>query len=433
MLNERWITLLIFIGLLGLVWRVPALAAVGLISLVVLVASYAFRLVALKGIRYSRRLNETRVFMGEPVDVACRLENDSRLPALSLHVRDDSPRGFVEAQELSEHDVAPLAETLEEDATGRVNLSQTAALKPRAQITRAFHLRATRRGYHVFAEPRVRAADLLGISEVDRVEPLRDKVLVYPRVFALEELGLPARQPLGAIASLRRLIEDPTRNMGARDYQPGDPFRHIHWKATAHRGALQTRVFEHTAEPTSTVLLNVTTFENDWVGVDVERFEWAIAVAASIASWLHENGCTVGVSTNGCTPEVPDAIRVKPRRSPDQLTHVLETLAMLHPFTAMRFNEFVLHEMRHIPQGSSLIVVTPLLTEAIDIALRRLHDLGRRMLVVCADRAAPDLGALPFDAVHVPPTQDFTQVTGLAHMDARGAPRRAGAQTGSGR
>ena len=54
MLNERWITLLVFVGLLGLVWRVPALAAIGMISLVVLVASFGLRLRALKGIRYTR-------------------------------------------------------------------------------------------------------------------------------------------------------------------------------------------------------------------------------------------------------------------------------------------------------------------------------------------------------------------------------------------
>jgi uncharacterized protein (DUF58 family) len=404
MTNERWATLLIFVGAIGVLWRVPAFAAIGVIGLTVVIASHLLRQRALRNVHYTRRLNETRAFVGETVNVACRANNGGRLPVVSLIVRDEGPKGFVEADPQS-------GKPIDTDVSAGADMAQVLSLKPHAFASRTFHLSATRRGYFAFKPPTLNAIDLLGLSEIERVESLRDAVIVYPRVFTYDELSLPARQPMGELLSLRRFIEDPSRNVGARDYEPGDSFRQIHWKASAHRGELQTRVFEHTSEPTTTILVNVTTFPDDWFGVDVERFEWAVSVAASLAVWAHESECTIGLSSNGCTPNLPEALRVKPRRSPDQLVRVLESLALLNAFTAARFEEFLMSEQRHVAFGSTLIIVTPLVTPQIEMAVHRLHSLGKRMVFICVDRVAPDLSHLPCPAFHLPPNTEFAEWT----------------------
>jgi len=287
-----------------------------------------------------------------------------------------------------------------------VNLTQLLALKPGEHTSRSTVVRATRRGYYAFGTSHLRAFDLLGMSVVERNDTTRDALIVYPQIFPLEKLDIPTRDPFGAMPAMRRLIEDPSLVMGSRDYQYGDPFRQIHWKSTAHTSRLQTKVCEHTSDPTVMILLNVTTLIHDWHGTDVERFEWAISVAGSIAAWAHDTGCTVGLSSNGCAPNMPEAIRVKPKRAPNQLSRLMESLAVLTSFTALYFDLYLLSEQRHVPFGATMIVVTPLLTPEIEASLRRLHMLGKRIILIDTDYTATGLGDLPFLAYHVPPAAD---------------------------
>jgi uncharacterized protein (DUF58 family) len=395
--DERWMTLLLFITVAGVILHIPAMSALGVLSISIISASALLRRRTLNDVTYERRFNETRLFMGEIVEVACNLINRSRLPIVSLQVDDFAPAGFQDA------------DTPEEPykSDERINLSQITALKPGEHTARVTHLRAMRRGYYVFSTASLRAMDILGLSMQERVDKPNDMLIVYPRVFTLDDLGLPTHDPFGAFAALRRLVEDPSRIMGARDYRLGDPFRQIHWKATAHAGALQTRVCENTSEPTSVVMLNVSTFEEDWRGTDVERFEWTLSVAGSLAVWADKSGCTIGLSSNGTAPSLPEALRVRPRRSPNQLTRILESLAVMYSFTLTPFDMFLLAEQSRVPQGATLLVVTPVFTPRIVTALLRLNQLGKNIILIVVDRQAPDTHDLPFPVYHIPPPPGF--------------------------
>ncbi len=406
-MSERWLRLLIVAGVLGVILRAPALTLVVSIMLALIALSLMLRTLAFRRVSYSRRISETRGFVGETLRITTRTENAGYLPIFSLSVQDDSPKHFDEIEPgQPERDAAIIPTTPAATRPERADLQQLTAIRPRSINTNTFDLRSHRRGYFNFPTPVLRAIDLVGMGEEERAEPqpVHNTILIYPKLYLLDELKLPEKQPMGALVSLRRLIEDPARNMGARDYAPGDSFRQIHWPATAHRGSLQTRINEHTADPVTMILLNVTTFEDDWIGVDVERFEWTVSVAGSLARWAHESGATIGLVSNGATPGIPEALRVRARRSPDQLARVLESLATLIAFTGSRYEEFVLTEQRNVPFGSSLILVTGLVTPRIEIAIHRLHELGKRMLLVCCDRSMPDLSGLPCAAIHLPPT-----------------------------
>jgi len=409
----------VFIAALGVLLRIPALAALGVIGVCLASATAWLQRRALRGIAYERRFNETRLFVGETVTVSGHVFNRSRLPAISVQIDDSAPKGFLRADRADRADRperaapepadwrAPAPADEEEDEDLAVPMSQLLALKPGEHTSRSVTLRATRRGYFAFGPPRLRAFDLLGMSLAERADPSRDALIVYPQVFPLDKLGIPTRDPFGAMPAMRRLIEDPSLVMGSRDYQYGDSFRQIHWKASAHMSRLQTRGCEHTSDPTVMILLNVTTLKHDWHGTDVERFEWALSVAGSVATWADGIGCTVGLSSNGCAPNMPEAIRVKPRRSPRQLSQLMESLAVLASFTALHFDLFVLTEQRHLPFGATMIVITPLLTPALEASLQRLHTLGKRIILISVDRAAGGLDRLPFLAYHVPPPADL--------------------------
>ena len=111
----------------------------------------------------------------------------------------------------------------------------------------------------------------------------RQTILVYPKIVSMRSIWPAARATLGDYGTERRIIEDPWRVAGARDYQVGDNVRYLHWKATAHRGTLQTKLFDPSASPHWMVCLNTQTLEHLYEGVIVDFLETAIVVAASMA------------------------------------------------------------------------------------------------------------------------------------------------------
>src|SRR5690606_25410219 len=108
-------------------------------------------------------------------------------------------------------------------------------------------------------------------------------VIVYPRIYSMPELGLPASRPFGERKGRERIFEDPGRIAGIRPYQPGDPMRRIDWKASARMQALQSRVYEPSATMHMLIALNVNTMVHSWEGFVPETLERLISVAGSVA------------------------------------------------------------------------------------------------------------------------------------------------------
>ena len=102
------------------------------------------------------------------------------------------------------------------------------------------------------------STDPAGLFPASRVLPVAEEFAVFPRVFAVHALAT-----LGARASLSpseyaagRPGQSPLF-LGVRDYRPGDDLRHVHWPASARRGALISKVYEVDLTPYTTVLLDL--------------------------------------------------------------------------------------------------------------------------------------------------------------------------------
>ena len=103
----------------------------------------------------------------------------------------------------------------------------------------------------------VTAGDYFGLHQVQRSFALFHQLIVYPRVYPLQELGLNPTSPIGPLPPPQRIYPDPSRFAGVRGYQPGDPRRAIHWKATARTGQLQVKQFDHTITADTLLALNL--------------------------------------------------------------------------------------------------------------------------------------------------------------------------------
>jgi uncharacterized protein (DUF58 family) len=251
-----------------------------------------------------------------------------------------------------------------------------------------FRVSSAERGYHLVGPGRIRSADLLGVFPGELSDDDRVPLVVYPRVFPLQDLGLDADHPFGDRKGRNPVFEDPLRIAGLREYRPGDPLRRIDWKATARTGDLQSRVYEPSATHQLYIMLNIDTMAHAWEGYLKDELERAVSAAASVAVWAAGARFAVGLLANGSFPDSDRPIRLAPSRSRDQLTRVLEALAVIQPLTMGDLAGAIRRESGRMPAGSTIVVVASLIPDPLAGAIARLHDEGNRVYVVATSSRA---------------------------------------------
>jgi uncharacterized protein (DUF58 family) len=216
-----------------------------------------------------------------------------------------------------------------------------------------------------------------------------DRVVVFPEVRPVQELGLRADDPFGRRRSPQQLFQDNNQPVGIRDYRPGDSFRRIHWPATARVGALQSRVYQPVSGHDLIVCLNVTTLADHWMSGRQGLLEELVRMAASMVSKAVEEGYRVGLVSNGSIAHGGRPFRIMPGRSRQHLPHLLEALAGLTPIVTTPFDRFLLSQAPHLQYGSTLIVLTAITSPALVEVLIRLRERTRRSLLISLAEEAP--------------------------------------------
>ncbi len=337
---------------------------------------------SLRALEISRRLDH-RAFAGQPLEEEVFLRNRSWLPIPWVHLQEAVP---LELQERESYKVA-------------------LGLGPRSTARHTFRLYAHRRGYFPVGPLRVTAGDLFGFAEGTWQERAPVHVTVYPKVLPLPDLGLPSNLPFGTVHAPQRIFEDPARLAGVRPYTRGDSLRHIHWRASAHEDTLLVKKFQPAIALDTTVVLDL-----DQEAYPVRhRFggsEWAITVAASLASHLAERRQAVGLLTNGWDPRAQAPAHPIPSQSGrGHLMTILELLARVQlrrPHQAdhttggaasgpegrshIALAHWLPRAGASLTWGSTLLVITPALGEEALWALHRLHRRGLTVLAILVVR-----------------------------------------------
>ncbi len=366
----------------GLAFWSPALLAMGMVVAATGLVSRAWAAAALKGVTYRRRLTPRRAFPGEKVVFEVEVSNDKLLPVAWLRVADTVPAAVeIQGARLGPS-TRPRARTL----------LRWLSLLPYEKV-RSRHVVKGPRGLHIFGPAQLESGDVFGLYSVGEEHSDVDRLIVYPRWRPLASMGFPPGQPLLGTRTPRSLSRDPLRPVGVREYRPRDSRRRVHWKATARTGELRVKVEERVARSALVVLLNAATFRRPWIGVNPERQEAAISVAASVAADAIGRRRQVGLIANSTVRARGRPIRVPPGRRQSHLRRILEALAAVSSFITQPVERLVAVESRRAPWGASLVVVTPVVTPALVAELMRVRRAGRLVSLVSLDPEPPALPA----------------------------------------
>ena len=327
---------------------------------------------ALRGLDYRRHFSENRAFVGENITVTFAFSNRKWLPLPRLRIDDfvSSDLHFTDAKPEISH-IPALS-----------FIRQYVALSWNERVTRQYHIECKARGMYRFAQIRIETGDPFNLFKVVAEKRQEDRIIIYPEVKPVTGLDLLTKELFGPRVSDRQIFEDPIFMRGVRPYQAQDDLRFVHWKNTARTGGLQTKIFDPSTAPNVVFFANIATFEKHWEGVDPILLERLVSVAASMCAFAVENRWLVGLSANGTVYRSDQPLRVLPSRSPQQLTRLLEALAGINGIASGDFESFLLKNGGRLPWGATVVVITAVVTPALEAVFLRLKSTGRKLVLL---------------------------------------------------
>jgi len=326
------------LAVVGAAVPVPFLLVTCVFIFLLAVTAFTWSRQSVKRITLRVEPSSQRAFPGETVPIGFVLANATWLPMTWVRVGLDLPwklvRGF-----------AP------ESRFHRDNWQWATSLGAGQTLEWKHGLVCRARGEYRLGPVRLESGDPFGIYPLVKVAPLEGTMLVYPRIVPANSLKLPLTDLFGMVTIRRTLYEDTSQTAGSRDYQSGDSFKRVHWKASARAGTLMTRSYESTTSLKLFLVLAVDGF-SEGTPQDDDDFETAVTAVASLASAAYDLGAPIGLVCNA-SPEID----IPAAAGRGQLLRMLEALARVQPTGARSLLEYVGSGRVAIPPGAAPVMV----------------------------------------------------------------------------
>ncbi len=377
--HDIWVVMFVLLILVGIFSGQALVIGLGVMGLLVALVSWLWNRLSLEEVHYEREIEQTRVFRGEETKLTISLTNRKPIPLGRLDLEDEYP----EEIEIVDAEVTPSSNPKS------MILRLHTSISWYERIKWEYTIRCHTRGFYRFGPARMESGDLFGFFESESAHRAGDYLLVYPRVVPLPELGLPPLRPLGETRSGIEIFQDLSRPSGLRDYQVGDPLKIIDWKTTARMGQLQVRTFEPSSNFTVILIVAVETAERSWEGYSPTNLERVITASASIASHAAERQYSIGLFSNGVPILTERPMKLEPASTPEQLAIILEALATIRPLPIGPMANQLEVNLRQFPSGSTLVMITAILSDDLVASAANLRRQGYRVVVVFVGDTEP--------------------------------------------
>ncbi len=340
-----------------------------------IILAWLLTIFSLRGIKVDRSARSQRGSVGDIFEEHFEISNTSRIPKLWLEVANGSN--------------IP-------NSTGSRVLTFLRGKQKRIYTSRTW---LTGRGGFLLGPTTLTAGDPFGIFRVSKVFPAKSSLVVLPLLFHVDEFLSPPGLLPGGKAIHRKSFDVTPHASGVREYIPGDPMKRIHWPTSVRRDQLMVKEFEQ--DPQSEVWLFLDTHKGVHyarpqpivesypiddllllrrreIKLQPSSLEYASSITASLAHYFIDQRRAVGLVTASYR-----SYKVIPaERSERQEAKILEELAFLQAESAYTLPGLVTAQMGQLPQGSSAILITPMIWSELLLAVDSLQRRNLRPVVV---------------------------------------------------
>ncbi|MBE5784658.1 MAG: DUF58 domain-containing protein [Clostridiales bacterium] len=180
------------------------------------------------------------------------------------------------------------------DSSKRRTVTFSAWLRPRQALVHRISVSIPKRGRYYLLPLTVSAGDFLGLNETVRTTERFSEVVVMPRRAPQQRISEVLGGFLGDVSVRRFLFEDPVLTLGFREYTGREPMKSIAWTQTARSGSLMVKNYDHTMEPTVSVLLNADTRSEE----SAELIERCYSITRTVCEALEARKIKYAFRTN---------------------------------------------------------------------------------------------------------------------------------------
>lgn len=348
----RILLALIFgVGLFGaLVNGAPIYSRFLYFSILLAAASWAWTRWAARGLAFERSSRELRANVGDVFEEQFKLGSRGRLPAPWIQVDNQSPLPF---------------------AAGSRFFTLVMGRQVRTYTARTW---LTRRGGFALGPTRVATGDPFGLFTAGKTFDPKETLIVFPMIHDIQSFPSPRGMLTGGQVIRKRSHDVTPHAAGVREYVHGDSIRRIHWPTSARRSRLMVKEFEQDPQAEIWIYLdsqrtahfekkyeqqevpihNMLLMKRPKIELPPSTLEYSVSVAASLAHFFIRQRRAVGFASAGQTLTVLPA-----ERSERQEAKILETLAFIKADGILSLAGLVATQAALLPQGSSVILITP--------------------------------------------------------------------------
>lgn len=273
----------------------------------------------------SRELPKINLNAGDQLKVVIKIKRHRRFPLLYLLLEDQIDQRLKYAGQ-----------------TGTTSTLLFPGLKK--ELSYEYIIEGLPRGEHFFHSVSLRFGDPLGLFEKAKILPLDGRVIVYPSFEELLYRPFENQYDQGLTASRERVQRDTTMAVAVREYQPGDRFSWINWKASAKRNEIMTKEFEQRQSHDVLVVMDC---------VPDRRFEAIVSFTASIVRAILKKGAQTGLLTVS-----KDRDMFPIRGGEQQLQQLFYHLAKIEAQSSFPLDKVLESDVLFVQQTVSLMVVT---------------------------------------------------------------------------
>ena len=346
------------------------------LGVLLLLLAWLFTVLSLRGIALERRARAHRAAVGDVFEEHFEISNSSRFTKFWLEV---------------------VNKTTIPNASGSRVVTLLRGRQKRFYTARTW---LTKRGGYALGPTTISSGDPFGIFRSTREVEAERNLIVFPMLFQVRDFLSPPGLLSGGKAIKRKSMDITPHAAGVREYVHGDPLKRIHWPTSMRRDQLMVKEFEQ--DPQAEVWLFLDTHKSVHASKEnaeadtpliiddlylLQRkkaklppstLEYSISITASLAHYFIGQRRSVGLVT-----ATERSYKVIPaERSERQEDKILESLAFLEGESNVMLPSLVTAQIGQLPQGSSAILITPMIWSELLLAVDSLQRRNLRPLVV---------------------------------------------------
>ncbi|MFM8426985.1 MAG: DUF58 domain-containing protein [Chloroflexota bacterium] len=349
--GRAFIALMFVVGLIGvLVNGAPIFSRFLYSSVLLALFGWGWTRWVIRGLTFERVARELRANVGDVFEETFKLNNRGRLPAPWIELFNKSTLPFAAGSRLF---------TL---VTGK----QLRSYNARTWLTR--------RGRFELGPTRVTTGDPFGLFTASKEFKSKDALIVFPMIHEIYSFQTPQGVLTGGQVIRKKSPDITPHAAGVREYVHGDAMKRIHWTTSVRRNRLMVKEFEQDPQAEIWIYLDAQQMvhyqkrheqqemalhdmlltKRPKIKLPPSTLEYGVSIAASLAHYFLRQRRAVGFATAGQTFTVLPA-----ERSERQEAKILETLAFVKADGNLSLAGLVATQAAVLPQGSTVILVTP--------------------------------------------------------------------------